>query len=436
MDFMVFVYLALAVGTLLISVRLFHDIYSPVAIMGFVWFTLLALYDMRLYPYHPLKWSTTLDFVTAITMYFLGCSIGRLLVAAGGGEARAAGIDVAEGVDSVRLRKVIIWLWVIGTLGFLGLFLRIVTLYGVAAFLSAPQLVHDNFSVRFLGYPWLANLFIPVLSFLYFKKVGKSGLIIGAGVTSLLWLSISVSRTNIIQAMFMAIVAASFLGLTRHDIRNLFITGIAAVVFFSLFAFLKDTSHAERLLHDQFRPKELRLFSSAYGYFTAPIATYEAMKADQQGLEYGINTFVTGVKVLNLVGFNLPIPKKPQKSYRTPVRCNVYTFIDVYYKDFGYYGIVILSFIQGLLVMVFYSRMKESGCYHLFLVNSVLAWCIFTTFFANHFKDNAFIFECVVGYFIGKYVVRKGGGVAIAHENVQDSPRGAELPTNRVMGAV
>jgi len=200
--------------------------------------------------------------------------------------------------------------------------------------------------------------------------------------------------------------------------RILAVIGITCVIFFSLFSYIKDPGYAERLKRNSFRPRILRSFAGAYGYFTTPMTVYEKMRKDVKKYEHGINTFVSEIKIMNLLGMNFKFTETTkQKYYRNPIRCNVYTFLDAYYKDFGFPGIVILCFLQGVLVMFFYLKMKWLNQYHLFFLNAVFGWCLFISFFSNHFRGNTSLFIMLVTYAIGKYIVAYSDGDKVINSN-------------------
>ncbi len=404
MIFLSYVFFSLAILSIWISNKVFKSYASPLGVMSFIWFFVLGMYHLRLYPYHPLEATTWICVLGGLGLFYVGSimAIGLNIGSNGSNREHAP----YEQIDLYKLRKITVIFWIIGVIGFLFLSLRIVYLFGITSFFKNPQIVHDNFTVRYFGYLWLLNALAPVLAYVYLRIAKRNRVFMWIIIiSSLTMLLFSISRTNALRALLMMFFVDTFLRISKHPFRVGLTIALIVIILFASFSYIKSPTFAQRLEQSSFKPKILKRLSPAYGYLTAPIATFEAMRKDVERFDYGINTFVSIAKFLHIFWPDTRLPEWPGKYYANPIRCNVYTYLEPYYKDFGVYGVIVFCFLQGFLVTFFYVRMVKYRRYEYFLFNALMLWCCFISFFSNHFRGNSTLFLAIMSYAIGKYVI-------------------------------
>jgi oligosaccharide repeat unit polymerase len=403
----------LAVLVFFISKKIFNSAASPIGIFCGVWFTVLFLYHLKLLPYYELHKSTWLYLLCGIGLYLVGCSIA-ICIGVLSKKNKSEKLFYTS-VDIERLQKLIFIFYFIGMAGFIILFGRIIILFGFDVFLTNREVVHGNFAVRFLGYPFLLNGIVPVLAYIHFRLTKSNRKVMAFIIfSSMIVLLASVSRTNFLRTIMLITFCDIFLQISKRPVFNLSFAVLFALLFFATFHYVKNPNISDSIEKSSFRaPGIFKQLGPAYGYITSPLPTFEKMVKDIDEFGYGKYTFNTLTRLIHIVIPSIEIKEGSQKYYRNPIPCNVYTYLDVYYMDFGIYGIILFSFLQGVLATFFYMQMIWKGKAELFLFNAVIAWCLVITFFSNHFVKNSTVFLLIISYFVGKYIIfptKKGYG--------------------------
>ncbi len=384
---------------------------GPIGIFLGVWFSVFGLYLLKLYPFN--------DISMEVWFYFLGGALvfycANVLVYSF--YPRKKHSAPSRLLSQRKLRKAVYWSFAIGLFGFLLLFLRIVAKYGFSAFIESPETIHSDFTLQFVGYFYLFNGITPVLAYLYIEKFqdrkALMWMLIGVSLFTLLF---SASRTNTLRALVMIYLSLVYLSAIKANLRNIAVIGALAVTFFVGYHFYKNPYLAERLAKTRnFEPAELVVLAPTYGYIAAPFSVFEKRAESLREYEWGINTFNTVARFIKIVWPDMPVRSLGQETEYlcNPVCSNVFTYLDVYYRDFGVWGVYGLTFLQGILVAIFFANMKWRNRPELFMVNAVFGWCLFVSFFSNHFAKNSTIFFLLVAWLIGRYIyVRKASGTA------------------------
>jgi oligosaccharide repeat unit polymerase len=394
-----------AIGALKLSELHYGDKLSPIGIFGGIWFFVFGLYALKLYPYNELSWYTWSMFLGGLILFYLG---NLVVLIPFKNKKKKKNKKV---VSPSKLKKAVLFSFCVGMLGFSILFLRIVIKYGVSAFWDAPETIHADFTVQFVGYLYLFNGITPVLAFMYIKKFKKHKMLMSTIImVSLVTLLFSVSRTNMLRSLVMMYLALIYSGLLKAKLRNLALVGVIALTFFVSFHYYKNPYLADRLERDNtFQPQSLEMLAPTYGYISTPFTVFEVRAEALDEYEWGINTFNTFARAIRLVYPDMPVRKIGIEEVYTcnPACSNVYTYLDIYYRDFGTFGVLLFTFLQGAFVAFFYSSMRFGNKPELFLANAVFGWCLLITFFSNHFAKNSTVFFVVICYLLGRYIYVK-----------------------------
>lgn len=396
-------WLLCAVAALKLSEIHYGSKLSPIGIFSAIWFTVFALFSLNLYPFNDISTTTWGYFLGGVVLFYLG----NLLVLLPFRSARKRH-NIEKVISPKNLKKASIVTFLIGMLGFAILLIRVATTYGLSAFLHEPEKIHSDVAIQFIGYLYLFNGISPVLAFMYLKKFKGEKILLSTIIAlSLFSLLLSVSRTNMLRAFVMIYLSMVFAGLIKVKLRNIAVLGIVSVSFFVGYHYYKNPYLADSLEKNKaFEPTELIVLAPSYGYIVAPFTVFQKRADSLKEYEWGTNTFNTLARFARLFNPDIKVRKLGQDTEYTcnPVCTNVYTYLDVYYRDFGAIGIFLLTFLQGILVAIPYSLMRWGNRPDLFLVNAVIGWCLAITFFSNHFAKNSTIFFLIVSYMIGKYI--------------------------------
>lgn len=128
-----------------------------------------------------------------------------------------------------------------------------------------------------------------------------------------------------------------------------------------------------------------------YMYFCTPWGNLQYVTETQDSRTYGLWTLKPLISYMQLdKGLKEEYELHAYSSF------NTFTFIAVEFKDFGFWGSMIISLLLGLYVKKIYSRYKISesaldvGCY------SLVALSVMEMFFSNHFFSQSYPFTIVI----------------------------------------
>lgn len=91
----------------------------------------------------------------------------------------------------------------------------------------------------------------------------------------------------------------------------------------------------------------------------------------------GANTFRFFYAVAHSLGLTGEVLSQWHEPVFVPVRTNVFTVMQPYFQDFGYFGVFIFSLINGTIMSFVYRRYKESGgfrytCMYVYILHFVV----------------------------------------------------------------
>lgn len=132
-----------------------------------------------------------------------------------------------------------------------------------------------------------------------------------------------------------------------------------------------------------------------YMYFTTPWTNLQYVTESQNNRTFGlwlIKPFI------GYFGFDDNYKSKymlyPHSSF------NTFTFISCHFKDFGYWGSVLISFLLGLFVKVVYGRYIRSDNPYDIASYAVVALAVTEMFFSNHFFQQSYPFTAFLMFVI------------------------------------
>lgn len=405
------IFFVVAFCFLRLSRAIYDDMFSPIGVFGFIQCFGLSMFHLKLYPYNPLSQFAWLSFLGALFFFMLGC----ILVSGVMKSMEIQKIDVASRLDSRRLLRITVFSFIMGFIGFIIMLVNLLFNVSFKAMANDPMALREKVVLPIYIYPWFFNVLTPSLAILYVKITGRCKVRMSlVAVAALLMLFLSFSRSLGITAVFMAFLTVSNLQIIKKPFKTAVITALVGFSIFTAFhVFIKAPDALQRVEHSSFTIKSMSFLAPAYGYFTSGFSTFDPYVADTKSYDYGMNTFITIVKLLRLVDDSIKLPgvhgqwEVHGQWYANPIRSNVYTYLGIYYRDFGVLGVLILPLLQGILVTIPYLLMRRYGHYNLILLNGLFSWCLLISFFSNHFRGNTTFFLAIVSILIGKFISRR-----------------------------
>jgi oligosaccharide repeat unit polymerase len=363
---MIFVLLCAAIYmTVRLSWRWHNTFLTPWAIYTIAWLGMFALYALGWLDFIPVSSDTWLILIGSLASYWLGAflALGRTRYS----DTKLILPDAATWFDGVNLKRYgrfQMAVTVLGLIGVVGYLLAIQRVFGLDTLFNDPglvrslqseeQFVSEFFWWKFLFYlNWLA---IPLgVARMVFQRRQTPRWVY---VTVLIFFAVNftlVSRSQILFVLFLCtyLVSAAFNKSLRRW-EPILIGGIVAitVIYFVVAGeFLGKTyQYLISQAGDFYGPDALRPLAGFYTYVTGNIPGFQAFMREYELVHsYGLFQILPAAKILSSVGLiNVELPIEVGNFLLIPFPFNTYTYLNVFYLDWGLIGVFIGPFLFGL----------------------------------------------------------------------------------------
>jgi oligosaccharide repeat unit polymerase len=383
----------MAVSMVWLSNRRYGDMLSPLGLFGMVWFGMLALETIGIVSYTPVSAPTWIMLIGAGITF----AVGALLVPAPSGD----GSQQEEGVPARNGRTHLIGIALIFAVGLIGTgsFISLVNnLLGWQVVLEDPRLFlytrrfGDLTKLGMVGIAYASNVTLLPLIVMYVTKYRRMPIWLWVvAVYALAIMLIDPSRTMLLVTLSWA--AFAWLYMERKRKAAHLIVLLALVVGFILFflssqaRLLKGTFGPQNYLHDysNLRSTPFEGFLDAYIYATGSVPAFEIFvrRVNLDGFTYGFETFGPILRLANVIDPHVLYPKSVRDFSLIPFPYNTYTFLDAFYSDFGWLGVLLGPFLMGLVSQNLYRNAKEKGGFLNVYAASWMASILLSTFNVN-----------------------------------------------------
>jgi len=397
----------LAAGALMVLIaRLFlRDIAAPVSVFAMVWCLLVGLFHLDMVSYDPVHPETWWAIAASAACFLLGG--WSALLALPVGRARS---DMRQlPIDRSRLEKALALLSLLGILGLILQMIHLERTVGLGNLSEDPvwaRELHTN--VKYWGYLNILNVANVALVVFYTCRFRRFRWWM---VLPLLAALVSALLTTDRTRFFYIAIWATFVwwymgGGLRSRLRQA--TGSVLILACLLTFFLAVGNHYERTYSDRF-PEYLHFeqrwefLAEPYIYLTGSIPALDALMHDDNPYYLGkfslsplitaAGFFVSGLEPVELRG----------TLYYVPLELNTYSYLQQFFQDFGWFGVLIGPFICGLISCLAYAAMRRRPTLFNLYLASLLAYCCTISIFVNMFTQEATWFFVAVGYLVQRY---------------------------------
>ncbi|MDJ0840270.1 MAG: O-antigen polymerase [Acidobacteriota bacterium] len=387
--------LLLLIGGCLLSRLLFRDFATPPGIYIFVWSVTVLLLQLNLVDYHAVHsawWAVLLSGVC-----FLAGSVAGICWGLPFPKPRPE-----PNLDSEKLRRIMPLLFILGLIGFGLQLAHLQRTVGLATFIIDPPLARKLHSHLFAwGYLNLLNMVNYVIAVLYLITARKRRLLpLLMTATAIASALMTTDRTRLYFMIFWGFflwiyTTGGFRMSLRKNLRSA-VLALTLLVFFMLFA-----SHFQRQYGPKYPqylsfPPETAYLADPYIYLTGNIPALQALLDDD--IEHTDGRF-SFAPLTNLLSRFLPVEPVPLqgKLYFVPVELNTYSYLQQFYVDWGWPGMVAGPFFCGLLAGLCYAYMRRRPGFLSLYLASLAAWCCLISVFVNFFTQEATWFFVAVG---------------------------------------
>lgn len=118
--------------------------------------------------------------------------------------------------------------------------------------------------------------------------------------------------------------------------------------------------------------------------------------------------------------------------YLIPIPFNTFTYLNVFYSDFGVIGLLILPGLFGFAVTHLYTRMRLRPSFFLAYVNGLLAHACLLSFSTNRLVSTPSWELIVVGAIVALYIRRPKERPALHAAAIRRAAQGRQVPVARV----
>lgn len=397
----------LAGGGLLFSKRVLGDYFSPPAIYNFFWSFSLGALALDWINYDPL-YDNVLQAIALSYMAFMAGSAIVLLYAIGKTQWLNAE-PCWRYLDRRRLERILKILFVLGIFGFLIQLAHLQSALGLSTFVEAPseaRELHSN--VKYLGFFNLLNVANFAIALLYLCLYRRPQLWV---VLIMLWaMATTFITTDRTRFFYMVIWSFYIIVYLYRRIRinpRLAMTAVAVLALLLGFFLLIAKVYKKQAFDDNLEyvnvGDELAPLVDPYIYLTGSYPVLQAFLEDKREPDYGKNSFAPIVTLIQLVYPELERAELVGKFYRVPIELNACTYLEPFYKDFGFLGLIFGPLMLGLVCTWAYVWMRQRKTLFSIYTTALLSFCVTISIFVNHFTQIATWFFIAIGYVVYRY---------------------------------
>lgn len=361
--------------------------YTPLSLFATAWLGPLALYHLRLVDYAPMQPKG------ALLLYGSYCTfvVGYLLVAMPYRRAFRACAEDRLQADLRRapLTAIAVALAAVGAVATVVQTRAILREFGPLGFLLAPLEVREEFMRAGWGTLFQCNLLVPAVLVLRHHARGRVDRItVLLGILAGVGLLLADQKQAVVKAGVIAGGAATLLE-SRVRLRHLAVVALLMLGFFVGYArltspyYFGDHRFYVRDGHIHL-PRALAPLGNPYHYVTSPFANFQLLVDDNDRQRNGLESLRPLRYVWQRLQGSRDIETHHGRFYYAPLYGNTHTWLRQPYEDFGMAGVLLYPAAVGLLCAWLFGEAARRGRVALVPVYGVLGWCLFISFFSNH----------------------------------------------------
>lgn len=188
-------------------------------------------------------------------------------------------------------------------------------------------------------------------------------------------------------SLFFVILCGIYVLYERGVVRgwHIVLFGTLTVLFFYLFNMMRDG--------EQYSNK-YSLFDFFSTYVLSPPVAFCRVRQEITD-QFGTNTLETIYLFLNRLGANVEVHEKTQEFVYVPVYTNVYTIMQPFFRDFGYFGVAFFAWVYGLMSGMLYRFSCNGNPFYVCLYTYMVYVLILQFYQENLFLSIVFVLQLV-----------------------------------------
>lgn len=397
---------------MLISKSVMRSWLNPLSIFIFVWGVNLIMYVFLMDTYIEVYFETWVILLISFFMYFFVSIMFYLFI--NSRKNKIINLPIINRILLLRKKNnkkkllLVIYFLIFFGGGIFALYLKsLMSLVGLnqilSSLLDARAFMKEEGALPGFHFIYFWEMLLPfvvVYLILFGEKKDWVLFVIALVFTSCLLLT--GAKTNFFKAIIWSVIM--YLLLKKEDIK------LGRSVFYSIFfifsgitVFFIHTSSTGELQDTSAQVTDV-LFR-----FSAQFATFQSLINDSSiEHSYGKLLFLPITKVMHLISSDIKVPTNILDFYPVPSLFNLATFLDVFYKDFGLFGVIFGPGIFGFLsALIFFKyRNNKGNFYVLFLVSFIFLWTMESPNTAGFVKPS-YIFQLFFCYIAYRFIKNK-----------------------------
>lgn len=385
--------------TALAMARLVKDYANPVSVYLTVWSLTVSLFLASWVSYNPVSSSLWWAVVLSAFGFCLGGGAALFWWQSKPQQQEVGDLDV----DPQRLKWLIMLFTGLGGMGFLLQLMHLQQTMGISILLENPveaRRLHSNVPVW--GYLNILNVANIPLCLIYRKVKARYEWWMFA--TLIFAISAALITTDRTRFFYMAIWSFFVWFYLARETKALAkkMGGVALLGSVLLLFFVSIGEHYERKYRDRFPEnihlsEEFSLLVEPYIYLTGSLAALDALILDENPMYLGKFTFSPLVSLAKVAVPDLETVPLQGKLYFVPMEVNTYSYLQQFYQDFGWWGILLGPYLCGWLSAGVYIGMRQRQTLFTVYLAGLLSFCCVISVFVNTFTQEATWFFVAVG---------------------------------------
>jgi oligosaccharide repeat unit polymerase len=373
------------------SKHIFKSYLAPLGIYGALWLFSLAFFHLGVARFYALEGSTILIFLCTMALFILGS------IAASGLfyhiNIRPSRLQSDNIKGTIRLRVIVYIIFVVGVFGTIVYYYRLHNLIGIESIWSDPIKVRTEESFGALSRPgWIGlarSLLIPCfvlaiisLSLPEYKRFKSMWFV---AFTSIVLLLPSSGRTPfgtmILWAMIANVYIRNSTGQKTSFMKYVKRFGIIIIIFIAYFFI--TTNMLQKAIDQEAGVGDIAVYTvSSFPAFQEMLKYPEQFAVDTS-LTFGMVSRVLHEIDPEVISY----PEYVQPFVYIPTATNVYTYIDAFYLDFGWIGVIIFPYVIGFMSTVIYLYMLNKPSINNIYISSLIGLLITQSTGVNRFGN-------------------------------------------------
>lgn len=401
------------------SRSIFKQVINPITIYGFIWLTMIILYEMKLVKYYDLTFTTWCVIFIFQSAYSFGCILGharyKKYPATKANEKELLALNLASKKIEQRLKLVILSLAAISALGIIPNIFILIGNYGANIFQITNQIYNDrltgNRNFELIPYIGTVIHMSVILSGIYINRFGMKKFLVIPVLLLIINMLPSGGRSDFILG-FLYIVFPILISKGKQKITKKKLLGLMVILscLMVVFAIITNNRSSWITVNSYMSPIMVKLvdFNPAlykiYTYISLPVGVLNAYLKDPV-YDFGLNSFGAFINVFNKFGAGLNY-QRYQDAYTIPILANVGTYIRELIQDFTLIGGVLVIILIGFLIGRSFLNLKRENTFMSEIFVTLFSVIIFMSFFVWYYRETVFWISTFLGLFLGIYLDR------------------------------